>query len=424
MPKVKVPVNKQLNKSDNVIKTIEYPSTVNEGKKYKYTFWSNKPVKQFNENIINSNIIEDLTQRKVYASDEPITLPSSLEWINVNLKDELMMNKVVEFLQLYYLPDEQDKFIPVYSTSFIKWMLGITGFLIAIVSKSNSTICGVVGGMVKTMTVFDKTEKFGSVKFLCALPLYRKKKIAYTLIDESVRRLVKLGVKQGYFVTERCVPSPVTTIRYYDRPINYIKLQKIKYIDIGGEPEKVQTKFDLKTSVSHNYVEMTKEHIEMVYVLYNKYIVKYNVYIQYTQTELETLLLNECVNSYVVLDNNNVVDFISYYKLTYNVIGSDEKINTGVLFLYTCINKACDEMVENILKFAKINELDLFTVNDTMMIRDVLFTKDYTIEEESDIESYDRVFEHKFIRSTKTLHLNYFNWKCPTMKSNQVSIII
>jgi hypothetical protein len=200
-------------------------------------------------------------------------------------------------------------------------------------------------------------------------------------------------------------------------------LQKLRYIDIGGDPEKVQNKFDVKMTPAANYTEMTSDHMSVVYKLYNEYMIKYNVCYNYTESELSNVLLNDFVKSYIVMDkDNNIVDFTSYYKTSYSVTGSDEKIISGNLFLYTCNSTACDELVENMLKFAKINELDLFSVNDTMMIQDVLFTKDYSLDEDSDVESYDRVFEHKFVRSTKTLFFNFFNWKCPTMKSKQLSI--
>jgi glycylpeptide N-tetradecanoyltransferase len=406
---------------------IKYPTRVGAGKKFKYNFWNNKPVSKFGELLINSERVEnDLTNRKVYGSNEPIALPVTMEWLSIDMADEVTMHKIVDFLKLYYLVDSSNKFKLDYTIDFLKWVIEPEngGFMTAIVSKNDKSVCGVVGAYFKNMTVFDKTEKFAVVDFLCAHPIYRKKKIAYTLIDEIVRLIVKTGVNQGCFTTERCVPSPCSVIRYYHRPINYIKLQKFGFTDVGGDPEKVQHKFNIKGTFPENYIQMNESHLPMVSKLYNEFMIKYNVCCNYTEAELKNLLLNKFVNSYVITDkkmlNDDVLDFVSYYNLPYVTL-DQEKINSGYLFLYSCNNIAGDELLENLLRIAFFNKLDVFNVTDTMMIPNVLFTKELELDEDSDNESYEHIYEHKFLKGDEKLHFNFFNWKCPEMKSKQLS---
>lgn len=409
--------------------TVSYPSTIKEGKKHSYNFWKNKPVSTFNDFIVKSEKIEDdLTKRAVYNNNS-IALPAGMVWKFIAVDDDKMLNKVISFLQRYYLIDAKEKFRLDYSVDFVKWTLGKEGFMIAIVAESSGTICGVVGTSFKTVTVFDKVEKFANVNFLCAHPIYRGKKIAFTLIDEIVRLIVKSGVHQGCFTTERCVPTPITKFRYYHRPINYIKLQKFGFTELGGDPEKVQKKFELK----HNstYVPLSKIHIKDVHKLYEEYMKRYNIYCIYTQDELEELLLNKFVKSFVLLKDDQVIDFTSYYELASTVSFNDEmneketvdKINSAYLFLFSCCNTACDEMLENILKLASANNIDVFNVTDSMGLSDILLIKDIELDEKSEYESYEHVYEHKFLKGTGKLYLNFFNWKCPQVKPSQTAWI-
>jgi glycylpeptide N-tetradecanoyltransferase len=294
--------------------------------------------------------------------------------------------------------------------------------MLAIVNKESNSICGTIGASIQRVTVFDKTEKFGVVNFLCAHPIYRKKKIAFTLIDEAVRRIVKYGVNRGCFTTERCVPTPTTVIRYYHRPINYLKLQKYGFCDAGGNPEIVQKKFEVKNEFPSDCSEMTNIHIKECYKLYKLFMSRFNIYCEYTEKEFgNTLVNNKFVKSYVVIDNEKVVDFMSYYILPYAVENVDEKINSAYLFLHSCNKMNGNDMVEKLFQILKMNEMDLLNVTDTMLMTDVLLTKELKNTQNSDAEDADKVFEHKFLKGSGKLYFNFFNWKCPEIKPKQLS---
>lgn len=408
-----------------------YPTTINEGKKYTYNFWKNKPVNNFNEiSTLSQQIEVDLTKRKVYGSDEPIKLPDSMKWVEINTNDDQSLENISKFLKTYYLIDKSGKFKLDYTRNFLKWVLGDNSIAIAIESKKNNAICGFVSASFKNLTVFETTKKFAIVNFLCAHPIYRKKKIAFTLIDEIVRRIVKNDVHQGCFTTERCVPSPITTIRFYHRPINYIKLQKYGFTDLEEgkletekNPEKIQNLFTIKGCIPKNYIKMTENHIGQVHNLYNIYINRYNIYINYTTDDFKKLLLNNnIVCSYVHLNNDGIVDdFISYYKLNYFMDNTVDIINAGYLFLYTCnITYNCD-FIENILKLMANDNIDILNTTDTMIIPETIYTKNVNICNDSDDESFSDSYQFGFLKGSGKIHFNFFNWKCPEIKTTQIS---
>lgn len=408
-----------------VIEVIEekYPNTIRNAKNFNYTYWLNKPVTKFDEIVSSSEIIDqNLINKKVYS--EELKLPISMKWNEINLTDNNSLLSVVNFLNKYYLIDNDFK--PLYTPEYIKWTLGENGILLSIVNKNTNALCGIICSKIVSLTVYDKNDLFGNIILLCSHPTYRKKKIAQVLIDEMTRRLLNKNIKHAYFTTERCVPTPVSILRSYHRPINYVKLQKNGFLDFGGDPLKVHEKFILKNEIPKNYIIMEESHLEEVVKLYSLYMTKFNICCNYTKNELKTLLLNnKFVRSYVILDKNNKInDFVSYYELPYfNDKNNSENINAGYLFLHTCNIVPIDEIINNMILLMEQNSIDIFNIDDVVDIRNGLLTEDVEYEDDSDKETYERVYECKFTKTKSKTYVNFFNWKCPTTKSKQIGFI-
>jgi glycylpeptide N-tetradecanoyltransferase len=410
---------------------LSYPDTVNKGKTHKYNFWNNKPVLDFDELSTSSNYIETLKNRSVYSSNMPVVLPSNLEWKHVDLADNVEMENVQRFLQLHYIVDVKNLFRPNYTPSFIKWTLGDDGILLSIVTKKDKTICGLVGASFKKMTVFDKTDKlFASVDFLCALPKYRGKKIAFVLIDEIARQAVQKGCNAGCFTTSRCVPSPTSVIRYYHRPINYKKLFRYNFTRLQDGKEETIKKFEklFKVTESPNprYVPLEKKHIESVLKLYYRWMARFNIYYDYTEETFENYFLNhEFVKSYVILspDEEHVLDFVSMYILPFNIENETEQINAAYLLSYTANTESTNEILTNLLRLSANLNIDVFNVTDIMTVGDALLVTNVEIEDDSDSDDSNKMYENRFIKGTGKLHFNFFNWKCPRVKSRQLNWI-
>lgn len=415
--------------------TDNYPTSINSAKKYQYKFWKNKPVLRFDKKSYESDYIENLSDRKTYESVNSLKLPTGTKWINVDMNDNIMMRLVVDFLDKHYTTDKTNSFKFEYTIDFIKWALGESGSLVAIISENNDVLYGTIGASIQTMTVFYRTEKFGIANFLCVHPDYRHKNVSCILIDEMTRRLHKNGINAGCFTTQKCVPSPTTVMRYYHRPLNYIKLHKSGFCDMivekKSDPEqmddllqKYQKKFNELSEMPSNYSEMTADNLSDVFKLYKSFTSRLNIHLKFaTEHELGYFLLNKFVKSYVIRDkSNNIVDFVSYYTLQSTSLNNsdEEKINEGNLFLYTCNTYSGDSMITNILKIAKYNNVDVFNVFDTSVMSTVLLTKDTAIDYESDFEDNTKIYEHKFLKGSAKLYFNFFNWKCSEIKPTQI----
>jgi glycylpeptide N-tetradecanoyltransferase len=399
---------------------MSYPTSLDEAKKYTYNFWKNKPVKKFDDISVNSERIENkLAERLVYSSDEPITLPSSMIWEDVMLDDITRLSNICDFLNKNYDIESKDRFRTLFTPEYIQWKLR-DGLILTIKSKDSDKIYGVIGCYFRNMVVYDKSEIFGIPDLLCAIPLFRKKKIAYTLIDEMVRRIIKLGYLQGCFVTKKCVPTPITTIRQYHRPLNYMKLKECNFIDIEGDNVKINKFLQISEDVSTNYVEMTTVHLTDVLKLYNKFTFRFNIHYEYTVDELKKLLLdNNIVKSYVIMKDDAVVDFVSYYKLPFHVTDSDQIINCAYLYLYSSENVNTSNMIKELLKILNKEDIDVLTIYDTGNMYDALLLKD-SGNCESDYESYVKSYQHNFTKGTGKTYFNFFNWTCPSLATNQL----
>lgn len=391
---------------------MSYPASVKEGKDFNYNFWNNKPVMDFNEYSANLTAIENLKERPVYKNNDELPIPVSLEWKTFDINNNTDLELIVDFLNKNYYMNKTNRFSAKYSPEYIKWSLGDNPLLVGIIRKTTQQLCGFISASFRNMVVFDKVKKVANVKYLCSDPVFRKKKIAFVLIDELTRRVVKMGLDMGCFITARCVPSPITTLRYYHRPLNYEKLHKHKFVHLEGDAKMRHKKFQIKENLE-DCVKLTEENVEQAYYLYTQFMDKYNIYMKYDLTEFKNVFISNITESYIVWKDGKAQDFFSYYKLPYSISNSNEIINAGYLLTYTAMNTSDNDMIVNSVISASENNLDVFNVLDNMGVASSIMAKDYNYGEDSDGEDYDKMYDNRFLKGSAKLHFYFFNWKCP-----------
>ena len=404
---------------------VTYPTTVVESKSHNFNFWKHKPVSKFTDIVHSSDIIDkNIETRKNYSQNDPLKLPQIMEWKELDLNDINSLNKVCKFINEYESVGTKKKFKIRYTSELLKLALYPHGSILTISLKKNGEIYGVIGYCNNDVTVFDKTNNFGICHFLCVHPMYRNKKMVSILIDEMTRRLIKKDIISGCYVTNRCVPAPIVAIRQYRRPINYEKLHKLRFCALQEKcTEKDINNFVVATDIPKNYINMTSEHIPDAYKLLNEFMMRFNVYVNYSKSELKELLLNnKIVKSYVILDKEkNIIDFISYYDIEYECVDTDETINARYFYLHTCVNIGQDSLINESLKIAQQDSIDLITTTDTMLMSNAILSKEFSITNESEENDHTKIYEYKFVRSENKAYFNLFNWKCPEIKPVQLS---
>lgn len=374
----------------------------------KKSFWNTKPVLQYNETASVSCNIEDLSNRKLYNKQNPINLPNIMKWVIIDTKNKI--DNVCEFLNEYCDQSPKIKFTP----DLLKLWLGHRNVLLGIVKKTDSTLCGIIGCSIYKTTIYDKTNLFAHVVLLCAHNMYRKTNITQTMINELIRYLyVTHKISYGLFSSTKKLFQPVSVYSTYIRPLNYIKLCDAGFI------KKTTNKIMLvKKEENINYISMKESHLNDVYDVYSKYIIRFNLCCKYTKEEFFYLLFNNLVKSYVIMENDKIVDFVSYYTFQY-----EKDINVAQLFLYTSNTECYDELICNLLNIIS-DDVDMLLINDIGTIGETILTSVYkNTNEDSDQETYTKIYEYGFLKQNKK-YVNFFNWKSPYLPSNLISLFI
>ena len=146
---------------------------------------------------------------------------------------------------------------------------------------------------------------------------------------------------------------------------------------------------------------MNSNHITQVHSLLKKYQEKYNYHQIYSIDELKYMLLNDFMYSYVVVNNNIVVDFICCSQITYKKNLVEKYINCVQLHLYTAVNNSPYMLISNMIKCAINNGFDLLTIYDQF-------------------ENNSFIDQLKFVEGNITKHVYIYNYRCIDLDASQI----
>jgi len=399
-----------------------------EAQNHKYEYWSKKPVKQLNHISNKIGYIDrNVEHKKPYINDAPIKL-EMLEWKNVDIHNIDELTNVTNFINQHYTVDSAVKFRLHYDPDFIKWVLQPFEHELLTLNYKNH-IVGTVSYSLKQMVIENTITRTGEVNFLCIHPKYRKdnKKtpsaqyMVHSIIDEISRRISKKGCTIGVFTTSKYVPTPTSVIRTFHRPLNYRKLFANKFTLIPGDTDSIHRRFMDTLKPLDAYQPATKNDIPKILKLYYEFTDFCNIYVAYTEAELEQMLFGPYVKTYVIMGQSGVVDFVSYFLKEQNVLDTGEIIKSAQLFLYSCNKEDVNVMVANTIRLAvRDANPDVFNATDICRNPEFLLSNKFMPDDESDQEDYDKTYDHKFIKGTGKMYLNFFNFSTPQMHSSQI----
>jgi len=389
---------------------LDYPRNKDDANNWVYDFWKNKPV----QNVTNDSTLISIIDENIKNSyTKQVKMISPYEWVIFEDKD---LDDIVEFINKYNC-EKKDKFRTFYSKDFIKWMLGTNHNNYKMLGiKTNNIIGGIILASIGTYQLFNKELLMGDIKLFCIHPKLRKKGIAQLLIDEMSRLLINDNVISGSFATNRYVPSPISCAENYHRPLNYEKLHGAGFVQLenGVDIDKAVSVLQIKYKHKHKVKLMEPQHYKKVYELLCEYQDKYNYYQKYSFDEFVHHFGNsDIVSSYIITENGNILDFVSYYKLPYFVAESEKNtklpkyINNACMNMYTSLNVTQLTIFKTAILCAyeetKNECIDVFTCYDIMENMDILF------------DNFS-----KFTRGKKSMYYNLFNITCPQLSPQQI----
>lgn len=384
-------------------------------KKTLYKFWETQPVPSINEVIgKDGKIIETINY-----DDFNNTLNEQFVISTIDINNETDINKLYSFIDNYYMETSNTEKSVYYKCHFpynyFKWLFNdpsiINDLLITIYVKNNKSIAGCIIGSIEKIKINKLVTNSVNVRFLCVHPKLRTKGLTQVLIKELIKRSIKKGYSIGHFITTRTIPKPFNTFSLYYRPVNVKKILKYKFMyfenpntSSPNNISSIESYYKLPKKNNNISFELLKEHqLETTCKLLNEYLEKYNYHRIFSQSEFNYIFYgNDFVTSYVYMIENEIVDFISYYKSTIKIINEDDYINIIYVYYYTSNEETIYELLKCMFSVLDKN-VDIIGMYDIMENNMVLK-------------------EHLFINASK--YNNYFwNYKCRNISTSQIGYV-
>lgn len=390
-----------------------YPKNQESALKWNYKFWNTQPVMKLKEIVSLDGPI--LTQ-EIINSDEKTAalLPDEFQWVSYNMSNMNDINTVSSFLDKHYVEDVNGMFRLHYSPEFIEWMYKDSINLgVGITVKKNGLLVGFICGKVTKMQVNKNKLDMVEVNLLCIHPKLREKRLVPVLINELTRQFQQKGYIYANYTAGNYLPTPIFTTTYYHRALNIKTLIDTEFTTLDKNTNVTNVKKALKLPekfIIKNFRKMEDTHLDECFDLYNKYMEKYNYHHIFTKEEFKHIFFNnKFVTCYVVLDDDeNVLDFISYYIMRSRVLQNNSKhefLNKAVLFYYTCLNETPYRLIKDILIVARNNNIDVFDALELM-------------------ENQYILKELGFDEGNGMLHYYLYNWKTKPFKNTQVAALM
>ncbi len=270
------------------------------------------------------------------------------------------MEKIIaKFLSENYVEDNKFKYN--YSEDFIKWYLDDDSLNVCI--YDNEELIGFICGKKINISLFGKQSLIAEIDFLCVKKGERNKKYCPLLINKIQKEFNNINIYEAIYTSEHNYQNQITHCDYYVRFINTKKLIDINYINIVDEKQFELPKIKGNKTLINiiNYTECLN--------LYNKYYKTFDCYEIFDENSFIKRFNNSHIKIFGLVENNKIIDFISYYSIDINVINNINKYTStkdGYLYYYTNNSNNLHKMIALLLHKLKEDNIDTFIALNIM----------------------------------------------------------
>lgn len=378
-----------------------------------HIFWKTQPVVE-TTNILDTDFGPIETPKLEDIKKEPYNLPDGFEFYTLDLNKEEDMLKIQTFLNNNYL-ESDDNMRFAYSIETIKWITMCPAhfpeLFICVRTTINKQIIATIFGIPVKVKVFDKVIEQVEIDLLCVNKKFRNKRLAPVMIKEVTRRTNLRGIFQAVYTTGLDLPNKLATIQYYHRIINVKKMASIGFYNMPNNNVSIYEKL-YKVNIpklENSYIirPLELKDVDVCLIKLNNYLKQYKLthvfdkdgFIHYfTPTQ-------NIIYTYVVEKDNIITDMISFFVIDNTISNNKDYKEYKAGYLYYYFNESLNlEDLFNIgFFYAKSQNIDVFNILNMFNLNDV-------------------VDKCKFLSGTG--HLNYYlyNYKCNSMKINEVAL--
>jgi glycylpeptide N-tetradecanoyltransferase len=314
--------------------------------------------------------------------------------------------------------DDDHMFRFDYSKEFLKWHLTAPGYLktwhLCILNETTKEMMGFISAIPVHINIFGKEVAMVEINFLCVKISLRAKRMAAVLIKEITRRVHLQNIWQAVYTAGVLLPRPISTCTYYHRNLNIKKLLDVKFTYLPPKLNISRAKSVYKvakdTTITGLRV-MEKKDVEGVFKLLNEYLKKFKVHPFYSPEEVAHWFLPRkgVVFSFVVenVDTGELTDMISFYSLPSSILnhGVHKTLYAAYSFYNVANSVTYKELMRNALILASQEKFDVFNALNIM--------------------DNDSVFNDLlFGQGDGSLKYYFYNYLCPEIKPNELSIVL
>ncbi|KKK25234.1 peptide N-myristoyl transferase (Nmt1) [Aspergillus rambellii] len=343
-----------------------------------YKFWQTQPVPRFDDaGSATGGPIKMIDPEKV--SKEPVPLIEGFEWTTLDLTNETELQELWDLLTYHYVEDDNAMFRFRYSQSFLHWALMSPGWRkewhVGVRATKSRKLVASICGVPTEVRVRGQKLKVTEINFLCIHKKLRSKRLTPVLIKEITRRCYLNGIYQAIYTAGVVLPTPVTSCRYYHRPLDWLKLYEVGFspLPAGSTKARQITKNHLPSNTSTRGLRpMEPSDIDAVHDLLERYLKEFDLNQAFTRAEIDHWLVHkenpskeQVVWSYVVEDpeTHKITDFFSFYNLESTVIQNAKHDCVRAAYLYYYATEAAFTKDTKVLK-----DRLLMLMNDALIL--------------------------------------------------------
>ncbi|MBN3312032.1 NMT1 tetradecanoyltransferase, partial [Atractosteus spatula] len=386
--------------------------TMEEASRRSYQFWDTQPVPKLGEVVMSHGSIEP---DKDNIRTEPYSLPQGFIWDTLDLGNSAVLKELYTLLNENYVEDDDNMFRFDYSPEFLLWALRPPGWLpqwhCGVRVVSNKKLVGFISAIPASIRIYDIEKKMVEINFLCVHKKLRSKRVAPVLIREITRRVNLQGIFQAVYTAGVVLPKPVGTCRYWHRSLNPRKLIDVKFSHLSRNMTMQRTMklYRLpENPKTQGLRPMQKKDVAMVHRLLQAYLKQFHLAPVMSLEEVEHWLLPQenIIDTYVVENAEGVVtDFLSFYTLPSTIMNHPVHRSLKAAYSFYNVHTVAPlmDLMGDALILAKSKGFDVFNALDLM-------------ENKTFLEKL------KFGIGDGNLQYYLYNWKCPSMGAEKVSL--
>ncbi|XP_019127492.2 glycylpeptide N-tetradecanoyltransferase 1 [Larimichthys crocea] len=392
------------------------PKTLQDAKRHTFRFWETQPVPKLDDAVDSDVTHGPIIEGEAIVRKEPYSLPQGFSWDTLDLSSPTVLRELCTLLNENYMEVDDNTIRFDFSPEYLQWALQPPNWLpqwhCGVRVATNNKLVGFIAAVPADVRVHETEKRMVQVKFLCVHKKLRLKRMTPVLIRELTRQVNQQGLYQAVYTADVVLPTPLSSCRYWNRPLNHRKLAEVNYPGLrpSMNPQRAVKLNRLpEVTKTAGLRPMTKDDVAGIHSLLQAHLSKFHLSPSLSLQEVEHWLLprENVIDTYVVEgDDGTLTDVVSFYSISFKVLNHPVHTDLRAAHLLYVASTATDvvDLMGDTLVLAKSKGSDIFSALDVM-------------DNKSFLEKL------KFSVSDTSLHYYLYNWMCPNVSPDKVGLV-